>query len=120
MGAGGDGDLGGLAGVERGDRGAAGRLPSTVTSVVVAAEAAVPALRTVAFTVTSSRSLGAAGDQSRPVTVRSGAGAALPRTWNSATWPPGAPVLEKNRSRTSETRPLTGMVTALSWPGLKA
>ncbi|CAM5688090.1 hypothetical protein STENM327S_05786 [Streptomyces tendae] len=94
--------------------------PSTVTSVVVAAEAAVPALRTVAFTVTSSRSFGAAGDQSRPVTVRSGAGAALPSTWNSATWPPGAPVLEKNRSRTSETRPLTGMVTALSWPGLKA
>ncbi len=94
--------------------------PSTVTSVVVAAERAVPALRTVAFTVTASRSDGSAGDQSRPVTVRSGAGAAAPTTWNSATWPPGAPVLEKKRSRTSDTRPVTGMVTVLSLPGLKA
>lgn len=94
-------------------------VPSTLTSTVVAAERAVPALRTPVFTVTASRSDGVAGDQLRPVTVRSGAGAAVPTTWNSATWPPGAPELAKNRSRTSSQRPLTGMVTALPVPGLK-
>lgn len=44
--------------------------------------------------------------------MRSGPGAAVPTTWNSATWAPGAPVLEKKVSRRSAYLPLTGMVTA--------
>lgn len=94
-------------------------VPSTLTSTVVAAERAVPALRTVALTVTASRSLGAAGVQSSVVTVRSGAGAAVPTTWNSATCPPGAPELAVKCRRTSDQRPLTGTVTVLPPAGLK-
>jgi hypothetical protein len=86
-------------------------VPPTLTASVVAAAAAVPALRTVAETVTSVASLGDAGDQVRPVTTRSGFGAQAPITCISATWPPGAPVLAKNCSCTSATRPATGMVT---------
>ncbi len=63
-------------------------VPSRLTSRVVAADGAVPALRTVARTVTGSVSVGAAGVQSRVVTVRSGLGAAVPRTSSSATWAP--------------------------------
>jgi hypothetical protein len=47
--------------------------------------AAVPALRTVADSVTASVSTGEAGVNDMPVTVRSGFGAGLPITWNSAT-----------------------------------
>ena len=38
-----------------------------------------------------------------PVTVRSGFGAGVPKTWNSATCPPGAPVLVVIDSSTSAT-----------------
>jgi hypothetical protein len=72
--------------------------PSRLTSSVVAPAGAVPALRTVAFTVTASLSEGEAGDHVSSVSVRSGLGAAVPMTWNSATCPPGAPVLPENLS----------------------
>lgn len=96
-------------------------VPSALTFTVVAAAGAVPALRTVTLAVTSSASDGVAGSQVSSLTTKSGAGAALPSTWTSATWTPGAPVLEKPVSRRSDTRPVTGMVTVF-WPadGLKA
>jgi hypothetical protein len=49
--------------------------------------------------------------------VRSGFGAGTPITWNSATWPLGAPVFAVKRSRTSAAVALTGMVTVLPRPG---
>ena len=61
----------------------------------------MPALRTVAERVTASVSTGAAGEDDMPVTVRSGFGAGSPMTWNSATWPLGAPVLAVKLRRTS-------------------
>lgn len=95
--------------------------PSRLTWTVVAGAAAVPALRTVALTVTLSVSDGEDGVQVRSVTVRSGFGAAVPTTWNSATWPPGAPVLEKKVRRRSAYRPVTGIVTVFCpEDGLKA
>lgn len=82
----------GTVAVAPGARAATGALPTTVPSrltfTVAAADCAVPALRTVARTVTGSVSVGAAGVQSRVVTVRSGLGAAVPRTSSSATWAP--------------------------------
>lgn len=104
-------------------RGPTGALPTTtpprLTLTVVAGEAAEPALRTVPSTVMSSVSDGDDGLQDSALTVRSGLGAAVPRTWISAIWAPGASVLEKNFSRTSATRASTGMVTVF-WlePGL--
>lgn len=68
--------------------------PPTPTSTVVAAEGADLMLRTVAWTVTASRSLGCAGSHVRADTVRSGLGAAVPLTWNSAIWAPYPEVLE--------------------------
>ncbi len=67
----------------------------------------------------SSVSDGDDGLQDSALTVRSGLGAAVPNTWISATWAPGASVLEKNFSCRSATRPSTGMVTVF-WldPGL--
>jgi hypothetical protein len=53
------------------------------------------------------------------VTVRSGFGAGVPITWNSATCPLGAPVLAVKLSRTSAAVALTGMVTVLPVAGLK-
>src|SRR4029450_12349156 len=52
------------------------------------------------------------------VTVRSGFGAGLPITWNSATCPLGAPVFAVKLSRTSAAVALTGMVTVLPVAGL--
>ena len=78
---------------------------------MVAAAAAEPMFWTVADSVIGLVSLGDAGVQVTAVTTRSGFGAGVPITWNSATWPPGAPVLPKNCSRTSAARPVTGMVT---------
>jgi hypothetical protein len=46
---------------------------------------AVPALRTVADRVTASVSTGAPGENDMPEIVRSGFGAGVPITWNSAT-----------------------------------
>ena len=85
-----------------------------------AGAATAPALRTVPDRVTASDSTGAAGDALTAVTCRSGLGAGLPSTWNSATWPALEPVLEVNFSWTSATRAFTGMVTALPVAGLKA
>jgi hypothetical protein len=78
----------------------------------------VPALRTVADSVTGSVSTGDAGLHDTAVTVRSGLGAGVPSTWNSATWPPGAAELALKISRTSATVALTAMVTALPLAGL--
>lgn len=44
---------------------------------------------TVAEVVIESVSIGLLGVQDAAVTVRSGFGAGVPKTWNSATWPPG-------------------------------
>ncbi|GAB3999471.1 hypothetical protein GCM10029992_28330 [Glycomyces albus] len=74
---------------------------------------------TVAWTVRSSVSTGEAGLQDMSVTVRSGFGAGVPRTWISATWPFGAPVLAVNASRTSATVASTGMATVLPVAGSK-
>src|SRR5882724_9829230 len=68
---------------------------------------------TVADNVTGSVSTGDVGENDEVVTVRSGLGDGVPNTWNSATWPPGAPVLLVIDSSTSATRPLTGMVILL-------
>ncbi len=84
----------------------------------VAPAAAVPVFFTVADTVTGSVSTGVVGDHEEEVSVRSGFGAGTPMTWNSATCPPGAPVLEVMESSTSATRALTGMVTVLPVAGL--
>ncbi len=87
---------------------------------VVAPEATAPALRTTADSVTASVSTGALGDQEAPVIVRSGLGAGTPMTWNSATCPAGAPVLEVIRSWTSASAaPPTGIVTMLLDAGVK-
>lgn len=87
---------------------------------VLAAEAAGPLLRTVADSVIGSDSTGAAGAAVRPVTSRSGLGAATPMTWNSAICPADEPVLEVNLSWTSATRASTGTVTVFWLAGLKA
>jgi hypothetical protein len=79
----------------------------------------VPALRTVADSVTGSVSTGADGENVTAGTMRSGLGAAVPSTWNSATCPLGAPVLAVNDSRTSAAVPLTGTVTVLPDAGSK-
>lgn len=105
--------------------GPTGALPTTtpprLTSTVVAGEAAEPALRTVPATVMSSVSDGDEGLQDSALTVRSGLGAAVPRTWISAICAPGAPVLARNMSRRSATRPSTGIVTVFWLPdGLNA
>jgi len=68
-------------------------------------------------TVMQSVSTGAAGDWVTAVTCRSGFGAGVPKTWNSATWPDGAPVLELNFSCTSATRADTVMSTELPVAG---
>jgi hypothetical protein len=52
---------------------------------LLAGDAAEPALRTVADIVIASVSTGEAGEALTAVTVRSGLGAAVPKTWNSAT-----------------------------------
>lgn len=85
--------------------------PPTLTFTVVAGEAADPALRTVALTVTLSVSTGAAGDQDSAVTVRSGLGAGVPMTCSSATCAPGAPELVVTATWTSAARPVTGIRT---------
>ena len=77
----------------------------------MATEAAVPALLMTAEAVTLSVSTGADGVQEELVGVRSGFGAGVPKTWNSAACPPGAPLLLVMDSSTSATRALTGMVT---------
>ena len=76
------------------------------------------AFLTVADNVTGSVSTGDTGVNDEPVMVRSGFGAGVPNTWNSATWPPGAPVLLVMDSSTSATRAVTGMVTLLPVAGL--
>jgi hypothetical protein len=86
-------------------------VPPRLTFTVVAPDAEEPAFRTVAETAIWLVSVGFCGVQDVPVTTRSGFGAGVPITWNSATCPPGAPLLAKNCSRTSAARPLTGMVT---------
>lgn len=86
----------------------------------VAPEASVPALRTVAVSFTASDSTGLAGAEVIPVTWRSGFGAGVPRTWNSATCPAGAPELAVNTSWTSATRLVTGIRTVLALAGSKA
>ncbi len=96
-------------------------VPFRLTATVVAGEAAVPALRTVALTLTASFSDGEVGVQLRSVSVRSGLGAAVPTTSTSAICPPGAPELALSASRRSAARPETGMVTVFLFPaGLKS
>src|SRR3979411_2523866 len=68
---------------------------------------------TVADNVIGSVSTGDVGANDDVGMVRSGLGAGVPNTWNSATWPPGAPVLLVMDSSTSATRAVTGMVTLL-------
>src|ERR1700730_1523333 len=76
-------------------------------------------LRTVAVAVMVSVSTGLAGVHDEDVTVRSGFGAGVPRIWNSAAWPDGAPELVVMRSCTSAMVALTGMVTVLPVAGSK-
>lgn len=83
------------------------------TATLPAGASAAPLLRTVADTVISSDSTGEPGDAVSPVTSRSGLGAGVPMTWNSATCPAVAPVLEVNFSWTSAARSPTGIVTLL-------
>ena len=45
---------------------------------------------------------------------------AVPMTCSSATWAPGAPLLAVNRSRTSATSAVTGIVTVFALPGENA
>ncbi len=54
-----------------------------------------------------------AGDAEMALTVRSGLGAGVPITWNSATWPLEDPLLAVKVSRTSATFALAGIVTVL-------
>ncbi len=65
----------------------------------------------------ASVSMGEAGVAEMAVTVRSGSGAGVPMTWNSATCPPGAPELVVNFSWTSAAVTETGIVTVLPEPG---
>lgn len=83
----------------------------------MAAEGSVPTFLTVAASVTASVSTGLAGVAVVPVTVRSGFGAGVPITWNSATWPPPAPELAVIRSWTSAAVAPTGMATVLPEAG---
>lgn len=76
-------------------------VPSRLTFTVVAAAAAEPMLLTMAFILISSLSVGCGGSQERSARVRSGLGAAVPMTWNSATWPPYPELLLKIFSCTS-------------------
>ncbi len=78
-----------------------------------ATDAAVPAFLTVADTVIALVSIGEVGVHERFVTVRSGFGAGTPMTWNSATCPPGAPVLAANFSWTSATVAAKSIFTEL-------
>ena len=78
----------------------------------------MPALRTVADRVIGLVSTGEAGLAVTPVMVRSGLGAGVPITWNSATWPPGAPELAVKRSCTSAAVAVSGIVTVLLEAGL--
>ncbi len=77
----------------------------------MATEAAVPAFCTTAEAVIESVSTGADGVHELLATVRSGFGAGVPKTWSSAHWPPGAPLLLVIDISTSATRAVTGMVT---------
>ena len=63
--------------------------------------------------MTGETSLGEVGDQVTELTTRSGLGAGVPHTSNSATWPDGAPVLPVNRNCTSAVVAVTGMLTTL-------
>ena len=85
----------------------------------MAPAAADPMFCTVAERVIGVASFGEAGVHVAALTTRSGLGAAVPNTWNSATWPPGAALLVVKRSWTSATVPVTGMVTVLPLAGLK-
>ncbi|WP_200825849.1 hypothetical protein [Kibdelosporangium aridum] len=53
------------------------------------------------------------------MTVRSGFGAGVPKTWNSAICPPEPPVLPVIRNWTSATLAVTGMSTRLPLAGSK-
>ncbi len=86
---------------------------------LVAAEAAVPMFLTVAESVTGSVSTGEAGAAEVVVTVRSGFGAGVPITWNSAIWPAPEPVLLVIFSWTSATVADSGMVTVFPEAGSK-
>ncbi len=86
---------------------------------LVAPEAAVPMFLTVADTVTGSVSTGEAGAAEVAVTVRSGFGAGVPITWNSAIWPAEEPVLVVIFSWTSATVADSGIVTVLPEAGSK-
>lgn len=95
-------------------------VPPRRSATALAGAVASPLLRTVAVRVISSDSTGDAGEAVSAVTSRSGLGAAVPITWNSAICPAGAPVLEVKRNCTSATRAVTGTVTLLPLAGLKA
>src|SRR5690348_1786574 len=77
--------------------------PPRAKFTVVAGAAAVPLLLTVADSLIGVASFADVGVQETPVTTRSGLGAIVPNACSSATWPPGAPVFEKNCSWTSAT-----------------
>ena len=70
-------------------------------------------LVTFALSVTESVSIALAGVEATLLTARSGFGAGTPSAWSSATWPPDAPELLVNDSRTSAAVALAGMVTTL-------
>src|SRR5690349_13748835 len=89
--------------------------PFKVKSTVVAAEAAVPMFWTVAFNVIAFASFGEAGVQSNAVMTRTGFGAHVPKIWNSATCPAGAPVLAVKFNWTALATAETGMVTVLAF-----
>ncbi len=88
-------------------------LPPRRRATRPAGASAAPLLRTVADTVISSDSTGEAGEVVSPVTSRSGLGAGVPITWNSAICPAVAPLLAVNLSWTSATRSPTGIDTLL-------
>ena len=87
---------------------------------MVAADARLPVLVTVAESVRTAVSTGAAGLAVTLVMVRSGFGAGMPVTSNVDTWPLPAPVLAVNTTRTSVAEPVTGKVTLLPAANEKA
>ena len=96
--------------------------PPSATDAVVAAEAPVPALRTVATT-----EIGVVGETSIGFVVSAtwrsgptGGGVLVPNTWSSATCALDEPVFAVNTSRTSVASPETGIVTVLPLDGLNA
>ncbi|MNB99325.1 hypothetical protein D3C75_466040 [compost metagenome] len=78
----------------------------------------MPIFFTIAFSVIALDSTGFVGDQDMPVITKSGFGAGVPYTSNSAICPAGAPELAVILSCRRLTVAVTGMVTVFPEAGL--